>query len=846
MTSTLLNTGWEFRPKVSAFTELGGATRDWSDVTIPHDALIGTQRDPELPNGAATGYFRGGAFEYRTGLALDPDARGSFVALQFDGVYRDAAVFVNGNLAGQRAFGYSRFAVRLDPFLRFDGQDSVRVECRSHEDSRWYSGAGIHRDVHLIVKKPVHFAIDGVRVTTPDIDADRAVVEIAATVENTGATTATVSMTSELGHVDGARSPGDRSPVTLLPGTSTVVRHRLYVDAPRLWSVEEPERYEVEVALELEGERVDMELVRFGIRSIQVDPRKGLRINGREVKLRGACIHHDNGPLGAAAIARAEERRVQLLKQAGFNAIRSSHNPASEALLEACDRLGMLVMDEAFDVWTSSKSDFDFAFDFPQWWERDLESMVARAFNHPSVIMYSIGNEIPETGSPDGGVWSRRLAEKVRSLDETRFVTNGINGFVSVLDAVVAGMRQRRDAAAQAGDAGQPAAGGGVNAMMTEVGGMMNAIAASPMVSERTAESFAALDIAGLNYGDGRYALERELFPNRIVVGTETFPGNIAHNWALVSEHSHVIGDFTWTGWDYLGEAGIGGVAYSDGTDGATPTTAKPYPWLTAWTGDIDITGRRRPISFYREVVFGLRSDPFIAVHRPQHRGKALLATPWSWSDAIDSWSWDGFEGQPLRVEVYARADQVELQLDGRPIARRAVGAELAFRADFEVEYEPGELTAVAFDKGVEIGRTSLRSAGSSTRLQVTSDRSRLSADTQDLAFVDIAITDDRGVEHRGWDRTVHVEVDGSAVLQGLASANPESEDRFTDARCRTFDGRALAIIRPTAPGPVRVTVSARGCEPVRLELSVTGGTADARDTGAPDHETAPAVLAET
>lgn len=813
MSQHLFNDGWAYRTRLSPFAELGGGSADWVDVTLPHDALIDKPRSADAPGGAASGYFPSGAFEYRKTLEIDITAQGDVILLEFDGVYRDAMVYVNGALAGQHAFGYSRFTVRIDPYLRFGEANEIRVTCRAHQDSRWYTGSGIYRDVRLLTKRPVHIGVDGVRITTTDIDDARAIVEVAGVVTNTGNVTATVELQSTLTEEGIAQVAEDRSPVTLLPGTSAVVRHRHYVDKPALWSVETPSLYTALLELRANGEVIDKETRTVGIRRIQVDSRRGLRINGEQVKLRGACVHHDNGPLGAATIAAAEERRVRLLKEAGFNAIRSSHNPASSALLDACDRLGMLVIDEAFDVWTLGKTDFDYSSDFVQWWERDLESLVAKDANHPSVIMYSIGNEIPETGTPDGGVWSRRLAEKLRALDPTRPITNGINGFVSSLDLVLAGMKQQ----GMASDA-EPA---GVNGLMSQAGEMMNQISASPMVTERTAESFSVLDVAGMNYGDGRYLMDRELFPNRVIAGTETFPAQIARNWAVIQENSHLIGDFTWTGWDYLGEAGLGSVGYADAS-GTTAAVAKAFPWVTAWSGDIDITGERRPMSYYREVVFGLRHEPYIAVLRPEKRHLTALPSPWSWSDSISSWSWEGHENKPIRVEVYSDAEEIELLVDGEPVGRSRVGALLAFRADFEIPYTPGVLEAVAYAEGRELSRSHLRTATPELVLEVLPDRATVTMGTSDLSFVRIALTDADGVVKPRADRAVTVVVTGAGILQALGSSRPDSDESFAAETRTTFDGLALAVIRPTHAGEIRITVSAEDCEPQHLTIEVT------------------------
>jgi beta-galactosidase len=537
----------------------------------------------------------------------------------------------------------------------------------------------------------------------------------------------------------------------------------------------------------------------------------GLRLNGETVKLRGACVHHDNGPLGAVSTARAEERRVAILKEAGFNAIRMSHQPMSRAMLDACDRLGVLVVDETFDVWTSAKSEFDYSLHFAEWWERDVEAMIAKDVNHPSVIMYSIGNEIPEVGSPAGAVWGRRLAEKVRSLDSTRFVTNGVNNMLAVLSDLAA-MR------AQAAETVDESAG--INTLMADAGDMMNAIAATDLVARRTAESYGVLDIAGMNYSESRYAMDRELFPQRIILGTETFPTRIDGNWRLVKSHDHVIGDFTWTGWDYLGEAGIGRPQYIT-PETPHPVHVAPYPYLVADCGDIDITGHRRPASYYREIVFGLRAEPYIAVRRPQYHGLPWAGSPWAWSDSVASWTWPGFEGAPVIVEVYSDAGEVELLVNGRSLGRRPVGEDHRFRTEFDTVHEPGELVAVAYRDGAEVGRHVLRSAEGPVRLLATVDQQVVNATGGDLAHVEFTLADDRGTRWTGVDRPVAVEVSGAGELLGFGSAAPSTEERFDATERTTYDGRALAVLRPSGAGKIRLLATAPGCEPVELLVTV-------------------------
>ena len=420
--------------------------------------------------------------------------------------------------------------------------------------------------------------------------------------------------------------------------------------------------------------------------------------------------------------------------------------------------------------------------------------MVAKDFNHPSVIMYSIGNEIPETGSPAGGLTGRALAEKVRELDPTRYVTNAVNGMLAVMDDM-------KKLAAQRGDEGGGDAAG-INTLMAGPAEFMNQIGTSPLVTEKTAESFGVLDIAGMNYLDARYVMDKELFPHRVIVGTETFPTRIDHNWALVTENAHVIGDFTWTGFDYLGEVGIGRAHHL--AEGETPSLSGPYPWIAAWCGDLDLIGSRRPASFYREIVFGLRTSPYIAVTRPGNEDRTFYAGPWTWSDSIGSWTWAGHEGEPLAVEVYSDAEEVELALDGEVIGTVAAGADNRFTAEFTVAYRPGELTATAIRRGERAETFSLTSAGDAARLATRVEHSSAG----ELVFIGIAVVDADGRVDTGADQLIDVRVEGAAVLAAVGSGNPAPADTSDGPESQTFDGQALAVVRRTGPGAVTVTVS--------------------------------------
>jgi beta-galactosidase len=795
--------GWTVGPKLGAF-ESRDATTAAVPVVLPHDALRDLPRSADSTQGMHSGYIPGGVFEYTKTFDVPLHWRDKSVHIEFEGVYRDATVYINGAFAAHEANGYAAFVVDADPFLHFGKSNTITVEARVHKDSRWYTGGGIYRPVHLIVADPVHIALDGTSATSTDIDDERAIVEIATRVENDTRHTVTQRLNWIVVDEDGTEAATGTSPVTVLPGVSAIARVRLPLPAPRLWSPDAPHLYRVRSVLtELDGTEVDADEVRFGIRRLQLDTTHGLRINGATVHLRGACIHHDNGPLGAVSIADAEERRVRLLKAAGFNAIRSAHNPASRALLDACDLHGVIVMDELTDVWVKSKTSFDGSIGFDERWQRDVAAVVRKDVNHPSVVMYSIGNEILELATPHGATWSRRLAEEFRSLDPTRFVTNGINGVIANLDRIAEVMVE-----AEASDP---------NTMMANMGEQMAIMNASSLVTDSTEESAAVLDVVGFNYADSRYALDAELFPHRVIVGSETFPDRIASLWDDVRRFPHVIGDFTWTGWDYIGEAGIGRVDYTDG-EGYEPTgTTGLYPYLLGACGDIDITGHRLPASYYREIAYGLRVEPAIAVHRPQHHGRPTAKTPWSWDDVVSSWTWGVPAGSPVTVDVYADSEEVELQRDGTVLARTSVGKPLPLVARFDIEYHPGELTAVAYTDGAEVARTSLRSAGMPV-LTARAEQSKISANGG-LGYVEITIQDAEGTVVCDADRLVTVEVSGGE-LAGIGSGQARTEESFAGPSCTTYDGRLVAIVRRTGPGEIRLTASAAGLEPAGTVIS--------------------------
>lgn len=822
MIAEKLNDGWTF---------FCGAVNNWeysndgegNYVNLPHDAMILEERSRDTANGSNTGYYPGNVYTYRKKLPVPAEWEEKEIFLEFDGVYRNARVFINDDFAVQRPYGYSQFSVRINDFLNYGEENEIRVvaDTSMEKDSRWYSGGGIYRDVKLYVANRLHIGLYGVKITTPDVAEDYAQVMVDVAVENADGSRKTATLAIELMDAAGNTVAAETVPFTAYGNETVHLRRRLGIKKPHLWNCDTPYLYRCCVSVKQGEELLDRAVSGFGIRKLQLDAEHGLRINGRVTNLRGACIHHDHGIIGAISLSKAEERKVRQLKEAGFNCIRSAHNPAGPALLDACDKYGILVMEEAFDMWTNTKCDNDYANDFPEWWEADIESMVRKDFNHPSVILYSVGNEIDEAGTKRGAYWNRRLADKIRNMDDTRYITNGINGMIIIMDQMEAIVPEimRKLEEKDADDAGQNENSGSddLNNLISIAGGETgDMLFANPLIGERTEQIYGAMDIAGMNYMAIRYEIDHKTYPNRVMLGTETFPEDIARLWSLVMRNNHVIGDMTWTGYDYLGEAGCGIFRY-DGT----PNFGAKWPARAAYIGDINLIGSRRPISYYREIVFGFRKEPYIAVERLEHYGEKATKTPWMMFDDIASWTWQGFEGRSAIVHVFSASEEVELVLNGRSLGRKKAGEEEKFIAGFELDYEPGTLLAIGYTAGKEDGRMELVTASEELSLEVEADRTKLRADGADLAFLTIRLKDKNGILNPHMKKKIAVSVEGAGVLQGFGSADPESEGNYFDTECETFEGEVMAVVRSIKePGEIVVRVASGGMEERSIWIS--------------------------
>ncbi|WP_303973199.1 glycoside hydrolase family 2 TIM barrel-domain containing protein [Streptococcus merionis] len=784
MKHTLFNADWSFWKDGDSFALVWDVPEHAQEVTLPHDAMLALEPHADSANGGNTGFRDGANYVYRKMLHVSQKGLEQRLLLKFEGSYMNTFVYVNEQLAGKHHFGYTGFTVDLNDFLH-EGDNEIRVQVRNGamSNSRWYSGSGLYRDVYLLSGDFLHIAERGSQIKTVELTGSDAYIEVTVPVENETAKAQHLTLETVIKDEDGQTVLEDRRPYFVKTGDRADFTQRYILSDVKAWSAEMPYLYTIENRLWIDGKCVDAEENRFGIRTITVDSKRGLRINGETVKLRGACIHHDSGLLGAATYLDAHRRQVAILKEAGFNAIRMSHHPAAPVLLKACDELGLYVMDETFDMWTRFKSDFDYSLVFEEQWRDDVTAMVLTDFNHPSVILYSIGNEIPEIGTAHGSRLAKEINDHIKALDNTRPTLAGINGVFAAGDSMGQIMG---DVMAQKAAEGIEI-DGNVNDFMTMLDTNMDHIVVHPAISKRLEYATASTDIAGYNYMTARYERDAKAYPNRVMVGSETYPPAIARNWSLVEKLPSVIGDFTWTGWDYIGEAGVGVPAYAFGEGGF----GAQFPCQLAYAGDIDITGFRRPQSYYREIVFGLRKEPYIAVQNPHHYGKTLIKTPWVLSDATHSWTWDGLEGQPVVVEVYAPGDEVALYLDNTLLGRKAVGEELGCMVRFETTYQPGELKAVAYQDGQILSESTLATADTSAKLLNV----ELSYQGEELCYIDVTLTDANGQTIGDEDMELNIAAEGAEIL-GFGSGDPKPLYHYQSSQTKTFNGRALAIVK--------------------------------------------------
>ena len=769
MKPTPLLTGWTCRHL--------GDTAPGKAVTLPHDAMLAEPRTAISAGGTNTGWYEGYDYEYQRTLTVPENELADTHILEFEGVYHNAEVWLNGQKAAFRPYGYTNFYVDCAPYLHA-GENELRVIARNADqpNSRWYSGAGIYRPVQLWKARGAHITLNGVKIRT--LSLQPAIVEVRVKTTAPGTVRLTV----------------DDLPAMQQESDGEAV-FTLTLDNARLWTPETPNLYTCRVSF------ADDEVTEtFGVRKVAWGT-DGFLFNGKRYIIQGACIHHDNGLLGAVCDPDAVARKVRLLKENGYNAIRSAHNPCSKALLAECDRQGMLVMDEYIDHWYIHKTEHDYVDYFNDWWRQDLTDMVEKDYNHPCVVLYSTGNEVSETAQKRGIALTKEMTDFLHGLDDSRPVTCGVNIFFNFLSSIGFGVYSDEKAKKEAERAEKAKQRGEKAAKKKAVGSQFFNNLAGLLGDEfmkrgatlhgcdvKTRDAFANMDIAGYNYGIYRYKHDLKKYPQRLILGSETFCNDAYKFRELAKQEPRLVGDFVWAGMDYLGEVMVGSWEYADYAE----TFDGGLGWVSAGSGRIDLTGKPLGEALYTRVALEADNGPYIAVCPVNHTGDRHSPSAWKMTNAMPSWSWTGCEGRKANVEVYARAARVELVLNGHTVGSKTLKNDCLAR--FSIPYESGTLEAVSYDAADhEIGRYKLQSAGGATSL--TLDAEEPAAQTGHLCYVRLRYTDENGITKPLMRGNIQVQVRGGTLV-GLGSACPFNKHSYLDSETDTYYGEALAIVR--------------------------------------------------
>jgi beta-galactosidase len=735
----------------------------WRKLDLPHDWGIEGQIQPKNPTGQAGGYFPAGVGWYRKTFQAPGAWKAKKIAVYFEGVYMNSEVFINGKSLGVYPYGYSSFSYDLTPYLNFGKENliAVRVDNSLQVNSRWYSGSGIYRHVWLMVTDPIHVAQWGVAISTPVVSEKKATVLVKTLVKNETATPQNLIIKTLLFNKNTKAIANGQTQIELLANSEKEIIQTMAVSNPMLWTPGTPQLYQAGVQVLKNKKIIDDIKTGFGIRSLKFSAENGFQLNGKTVKLNGGCVHHDNGCLGSAAFDRAEERKIELLKAGGFNAVRTSHNPPSEAFLNTCDRLGLLVIDESFDCWRTGKNTHDYAEYFDQWWKRDLDAMILRDRNHPSIIMWSTGNEIIERKKPEAVETARMLANAIKTIDNSRPVTSAMTAWDKdweIFDSLMA-----------------------------------------------------AHDVCGYNYQLYHARSDHQRVPSRIILQTESFPKDAFANLKLVLENNYVIGDIVWTAIDYLGESGIGRWYYSGDTPGEHWQNDF-FPNHGAYCGDIDLIGWRKPISHYRSMLYNDNEKLYLAVREPAPEPLAIKTTLWSVWPTWESWTWPGFEGKTIPVEVYSKYPKVRLYLNDKFIGEKNTSIDQEFKATFSIPYSAGILKAVGVENDKEVAFKILKTADRAVQMKLTADRKEISATGQDLSYITVEITDKDGIFQPNAANRLHFKIEGPGIIAGVDNADMKDPEQYTGNTRKAWKGRALVVIKSThQAGEIKLWVTADG-----------------------------------
>ena len=747
------------------------------EIDLPHDFLINQPRNPNSAGTGANGYFDGTSGKYEKYMMFGNE---SHYILDIDGAYMCTRIYFNDELLDMHPHGYTPYLVDLSENVMRGINNKITITTENLQPStRWYSGAGVYRDVFLWSGGAVRIEPWDMFVKTADANTVKISTVITSDIEKS------VELKLNIFYADGKQVCAEKKTINAKPGKNndvTVIK----IENPILWDIENPYLYTVKAEITADGKELDTFETTFGLRTLSVNAKDGFLLNGKSIKLRGGCIHHDHGALGSADYPAAVKRKIAKLKDAGFNALRIAHNPPSLALMEECDRAGMLIMDEAFDMWNIPKTRLDYSLFFRDWWDRDISYMVMRDRNHPCVVSYSIGNEIPErTGYSKGYEWAAKLAAEVRKYDDTRPVTKGMCGYWDRIDF-------------DAPDDYKKHCNVHYNSKYESEKAYWDAT--SP-------EFFEPLDMVGYNYLYPYYEDDIKKYPDRVIWGSETHALSFYDSWSEVMKYKNVIGDFTWTAYDNLGEAGTGRSEWAG--DGYVPgISIAGYPYRTCYQGDLDLCGYRRPQSYFREAVWIGNTEPRIFTTHPKHFGENFSGTGWNWYDVHESWTFeDEYIGKPVKAEVYTDADEILFILNGREIGKAKPAKAIA---SIVIPYEKGELTAVSIKDGKEQKRYTLRTTGEAYKVTVKAETDRIKPDNRDLCFFDIEITDRDGNLITDASNELECVVYGGE-LAAFWSGCPNNEDQYGSGKCHAFGGRAVAAVRCKYLGGVTVMVKADG-----------------------------------
>ena len=769
----LFNDGWKFwlGDEATAST-VGFDDASWRKLTLPHDWSIEHDFDVKYPSGNDGGYVMTGIGWYRKSFLVPSNMVGKRLSLYFEGVYMNSEVFVNGQSVGKRPYGYSSFIYDITPYVKVGEQNvvAVRVDNSKQRNCRWYTGAGIYRHVWLVTTEALHVAHWGTYITTPEVTSELAKVQVAVQVKNETKADKQAMVFVCL-QKEGKEVAKGSLPISVASLKENKAIISLDVKNPELWSPDTPSLYEALVTVEAGGQVMDSVTEPFGIRTFTYSATDGFRLNGQSMLLNGGCAHHDNGVLGAKSFDAAEARKVRLMKEAGFNAVRTSHNLPSEAFLYECDRQGLLVIDESFDGWRDAKTPFDYSTEFDQWWQQDVDAMVLRDRNHPSIFCWSIGNEVIERKKLEVVTTAKKLADRIRLNDNTRPITSALAAW---------------DADWEIYD---------------------------PLAAQH--------DIVGYNYMIHKSESDHERVPERVMMQTESYPRDAFSNWTKVNDYPYIIGDFVWTSLDYLGEAGIGRFYYKGESEGEHYHRPQ-YPWHGAYCGDIDITGWRKPISHYRDLLYNADKKLHLAVKEPNGYYGEIKETQWSVWPTWESWNWPGHEGKTIEVEIYSRYPRVQLFLNGNLMGEQETSREQQFKAVYALNYEEGTLRAVGLDEAGNVQEERILStAGKPAKIRLTADKRQMKADGQDLIYVIAEVLDKEGRVMPIADNRLQFSIKGAGVIEATGSADLKDSESYSKASRKAWKGRAVAVVRSIGKtGKITLNVSSPGLTSTAIVLT--------------------------